>query len=47
MKSGKAAGPSGIVTEMLTGIDLITKLVNSIVGQGVVPSYWEFYTKLL
>ena len=46
MKSGKAAGPSGIVAEMLTasgeaGIDLVTELVSSIVYECVIPTYWE------
>ena len=49
MKSGKAAGPSGIVSEMLNasgdaGIDLVTDLVNSIISQGVVPADWEIST---
>ena len=39
---GKAAGPSGVVAEMLkasgeAGIDLITELHNSVVSQGAVP----------
>ena len=39
MKSNKAAGPSGIVSEMLkasgeAGIDLVTDLVNSILSEG-------------
>ena len=46
LKIGNAAGPSGIVADMLTasgeaGIDLITKLVHSIVCQGVIPSDLE------
>ena len=46
MKSNKAAGPSGIVSEMLkasseAGIDLVTDLVNSILNEGVIPTDWE------
>ena len=46
MKSGKAAGPSGIVEEMLnasgeSGIYLVTELAYSIVNDGVVPAAWE------
>ena len=46
MKSGKAAGPSGIVAEMLmasgeAGIDLVTELVSSIVYECVIPTDWE------
>ena len=46
MKSGKAAGPSGIVVEMLkafseNGIDLVTELTNFIVNVGVVSADCE------
>ena len=46
MKSNKAAGPSKIVSEMLkasceAGSDVVTDLVNSIVSEGIVPTYWE------
>ena len=42
-KRGKAAGPSGIVAEIVkaSGIDLVTELANSIVNEGVVPADWE------
>ena len=46
MKSGKAAGPLGIVVQMMkasgeTGIDLVTELANSVVYEGLVPFHWE------
>ena len=46
MKTGKAAGPSGIVPEMLkasgdTGARLVTDLANDMVRNGVIPSDWE------
>ena len=46
MKSGKAAGPSGIVVEMIraagdTGASMICDLVSSIVRDGKIPSDWE------
>ena len=46
MKPGKAAGPSGIVTEMLkssgtSGTNLIVDLINEIIKYGEVPSDWE------
>ena len=46
MKTGKAAGPSGIVAEMLkasgdTGARLVTDLANDMVRNGVIPSDWE------
>ena len=46
MKSGKAAGPSGIVAEMLKasgdkGITIITCLANAIVRENVIPKDWE------
>ena len=45
MKTGKAAGPSGIVVEMLkasgdTGARLVADLANDMVN-GVIPSDWE------
>lgn len=49
MKSGKAAGVSGIVAEMLkasgeAGLDLFTELFNDIVKEEKVPSDWEMST---
>ena len=46
MKTGKAAGPSGIVAEMLkasgdTGARLVADLANDTVRNGVIPSDWE------
>ena len=46
MKTGKAAGPSGIVAEMLkasgdTGARLVTDFANDMVRNGVIPSDWE------
>ena len=46
MKNGKAAGPSGIVAEMLkssgeTGISLLTDLAASIMKDGQFPKDWE------
>ena len=46
MKTGKAAGPSGIVAEMLkasgdTGARLVADLANDILRNGVIPSDWE------
>ena len=46
MKCGKAAGPSGIVAEMLkaagdAGVQLVTSLANSIVKYGSIPIDWE------
>ena len=43
MKTGKAAGPSGIVAEMLkasgdTGARLVADLANDMVRNGVIPS---------
>ena len=44
MKKGKAAGPSGVVAEMLkaageeTGIEMITNLTNQFVRNGVIPA---------
>ena len=46
MKTGKAAGPSGIVAEMLkasgdTGARLVADLANDMVRNGGIPSDWE------
>ena len=46
MKNGKAAGPSGVVQEMVkaagkAGVDIITGLANQIIIQGAVPAKWE------
>ena len=46
MKTGKAAGPTGIVAEMLnvsgdTGARLVADLANHMVRNGVIPSDWE------
>lgn len=46
MKPGKAAGPSGITSEMLkssgnAGSIMIANLLNAIIRDGVVPSDWE------
>ena len=46
MRMGKAAGPTGIIAEMLkaagnAGIDLVTSLVNAIIRDGCIPEDWE------
>ena len=46
MKSGKAAGPSGIVVEMIkaagdTGAIMICDLATAIIRDGKVPTDWE------
>ena len=46
MKTDKAAGPSGIVAEMLkasgdTGARLVADLANDMVRNGVIPFDWE------
>ena len=46
MKSGKAAGPSGIVVEMIkaagdTGATMIGDLATGIICDGKVPTDWE------
>ena len=46
MKSGKAAGPSGIVVEMIkaagdTGATMICDLATAIIRDGKVPTDWE------
>ena len=45
MKSGKAAGPSGIVVEMIkaagdTGATMIHDLATAIIRDGKVPTDW-------
>ena len=49
MKKGEAAGPSGVVAEMLkaageTGIEMITNMTNRIVRKGVIPADWDLST---
>ena len=49
MKNGKAAGPSGIVSEMVKAaeedsVDMISDLINQIIREGVVPEDWELST---
>ena len=49
MKKRKAAGPSGIVAEMIRaagepGIEMISDLLNQIIREGVVPAEWELST---
>jgi len=46
MKCGKAAGPSGLVAEMLKaageiGVQLLTDLFNAVVKEGKVPADWS------
>ena len=46
MKIGKAAGPSGVMTEMLKasgikGAQMIADLANSIIATGHIPTEWE------
>ena len=43
MKNGNTAGPSGVVSEMVStegeaGVDVITDLVNQIIVEGVIPA---------
>ena len=45
-KVGKAAGPTGLVSEMLTalgqtGISWLTDLCNAIVKEGRIPTDWK------
>ena len=45
-KSGKAAGPSGVVAEMLrafgdVGVQWVTDFCNKIVQEGKIPSDWR------
>ena len=49
MKKRKAAGPSGIVPEMIKaagelGLEMIADLLNQIIREGVVPAEWELST---
>ena len=46
MKSGKSAGPSGIIVEMLKaagskGIDFLCEIIISVVKHGKIPEDWE------
>ncbi|MBJ5547118.1 hypothetical protein JGG71_23225, partial [Salmonella enterica subsp. enterica serovar Derby] len=46
MKKGKAAGPTGVVTEMLkasqeVGVQWLTDLSNRIIDEGRIPGDWE------
>ena len=46
MKSGKSAGPSGIIVEMLKaagskGVDFLRELIISVVKHGKIPEDWE------
>ena len=48
LRNGKAAGPSGVVSEMArtggeAGVDMITDLVNPTIV-GVIPAEWELNT---
>ena len=47
MIPGKAAGPSGVVSEMIkasggAGIELIRDLINAIIAQNCIPSDWQY-----
>ena len=47
MKSRKAAGPSGVLSEMVraareAGVGIMTDLVNQIIVEGTIPGEWEF-----
>ena len=46
IKNGKAAGPPSIVSEMVktrgkAEVDIITDLVNQIIGEGILPAEWQ------
>lgn len=46
MKCGKAAGPSGVIAEMLLasgeeGIEVLRSLTQTVFSSGVIPSIWE------
>ena len=46
MKTGKAAGPSGIIAEMIKAagepcLQLISELTNSIISENRIPADWE------
>ena len=52
MKKGKAAGPTGIVSEMFTAeedcsVEWLTSLCNLIVAQGKIPDDWRSSILLL
>ena len=53
MKNGKAAGPSGVVAEMLkaatpdTCCKIIADLMNAIIREGKVPADWSEINNLL
>lgn len=45
LKKGKAAGPSGVVSELVKAaakplVDMTTDLVNQIAIEGVIPADW-------
>ena len=47
MIPGKAAGPSGVVSEMIkasdgAGFELVRDLINAIIAQTCVPSDWQY-----
>ena len=49
MRNGKAAGPSGVLSEMVkatgkAGVGMITDLLNQIVIEGVIPAEWKLRT---
>ena len=46
MSLGKAAGPSGIIAEMIkptgeVGVSLIRELIEAIISEGKIPSDWQ------
>src|SRR5260370_36773128 len=52
MKTGKAAGPSGLVTEMLKAaeepvIEWMTDLFNAVVREGRMPADWIGYLRMI
>ena len=49
MRNGKAAGPSGVLSEMVkatgkAGVGMITDLLNQIIIEGVIPAEWKLRT---
>ena len=45
--SGKAAGPPGVVSEMIKApggadVELIRDLINAIIAQNCIPSDWQY-----
>ena len=49
MRNGKAAGPSGVLSEMVkatgkAGVGMITDLLNQIIIEGVIPAEWKLST---